>query len=35
MIPAEEAYRIGLADKVVPADELIDKCKEVARTIIR
>jgi enoyl-CoA hydratase/carnithine racemase len=25
MIPAEEAYRIGLADKVVPADELIDK----------
>jgi len=33
MIPAEEAYRIGLADKVVSADELVSAAKEVAKTI--
>ena len=34
MIPADEAYRIGLADKVVSADELIDAANEVAKTIL-
>ena len=34
MIDAEEAYRIGLAEKVVPADELISTCEKVAKTIM-
>ena len=29
-IDAQEAYRIGLANKVVPQDELIDTCKKMA-----
>ena len=34
MINGEEAYRIGLADKLVGADELISTAKEVAATIL-
>ncbi|MDR2181000.1 MAG: enoyl-CoA hydratase/isomerase family protein [Synergistaceae bacterium] len=34
MIDAQEAYRIGLANKVVPLAELIDKCKEIAKKIM-
>ncbi len=34
MISAEEAYRIGLANHVVPQAELIDYCKEMAKKII-
>lgn len=34
MIDAEEAYRIGLANKVVEQAELIDYCKDMARKII-
>lgn len=34
MIDAKEAYRIGLANHVVPQDELIDYCKEMAKKII-
>ena len=33
MISAEEAGRIGLADEVVPADELRERTLEIARTI--
>ncbi|HJC50123.1 MAG TPA: enoyl-CoA hydratase/isomerase family protein [Candidatus Anaerostipes avistercoris] len=33
-IEAQEAYRIGLANKVVPQDELIDTCKKMAAKII-
>ena len=33
-IKADEAYRIGLANKVVPADELLNACNEMAQTII-
>lgn len=33
-IDAQEAYRIGLANKVVPQDELIDTCKKMAAKII-
>lgn len=33
-ITAEEAYRIGLANHVVPQEELIDYCKEMARKIM-
>ena len=34
MISADEAYRIGLVEKVVPADELIDAAVKVAKTIM-
>lgn len=34
MIDAQEAYRIGLANKVVPQAELIDYCKKMAAKII-
>jgi enoyl-CoA hydratase len=34
MIDAQEAYRIGLANKVVPLAELLDKCKEMAKKIM-
>ncbi|MDT3845155.1 MAG: enoyl-CoA hydratase-related protein [Bacillota bacterium] len=34
MISAEEAYRIGLANHVVPQAELMDYCKEMAKKII-
>nr|WP_312577994.1 enoyl-CoA hydratase-related protein [Sedimentibacter sp.] len=33
-ISAEEAYRIGLANKVVPAAELLTYCEEMAKKII-
>lgn len=34
MIDAAEAYRIGLVNKVVPADQLTDKAKEMAKKIM-
>ncbi|MEO0091854.1 MAG: enoyl-CoA hydratase-related protein [candidate division WOR-3 bacterium] len=34
MIDAQEAYRIGLANKVVPLDKLIDTAKEFAKKIM-
>ena len=34
MIDAAEAYRIGLANKIVPADQLLDAAKKMAVTII-
>ncbi|MDR1875172.1 MAG: enoyl-CoA hydratase/isomerase family protein [Synergistaceae bacterium] len=34
MIDAQEAWRIGLANKVVPLAELLDKCKEMAKKIM-
>lgn len=34
MINGEEAYRIGLADKLVSADELLPTAKEIAQTIL-
>ena len=34
MIDAEEALRIGLADRVYPADELLAKAEELAKTIM-
>jgi enoyl-CoA hydratase len=34
MIDAQEAYRIGLANKVVPLAELIEYCKKMATKII-
>jgi len=34
MIDATEAYRIGLANKVVPLDQLLDATKKMASTII-
>ena len=34
MIDAEEAYRIGLVNKVYEADELLDKAKEMANKIM-
>lgn len=33
MISAEEAHRIGLVDEVFPADEFMDKVKEIAKAI--
>lgn len=33
MIDAEEAYRIGLLNKVVDGAELLDKCRQLAKTI--
>ena len=34
MINAEEAYRIGLVEKVAAPEELIAKCEEIAKTIM-
>jgi len=34
MIDAEEAYRIGLANKVVPQDQLMDTCIKMANKIL-
>ncbi|HML38370.1 MAG TPA: enoyl-CoA hydratase-related protein [Bacillota bacterium] len=34
MIDAQEAYRIGLVEKVVPAEELMGTAEKVARTIM-
>jgi len=34
MISADEAYRIGLAEKVVPAEELMGTAEKVAKSII-
>lgn len=34
MIDAQEAYRIGLVQKVVPAEELIPACEKLAKTIM-
>lgn len=33
-IDAQEAYRIGLANKVVPQEELLDTCKAMAKKIM-
>ena len=33
-IDAQEAYRIGLANKVVPQAELLDACRAMAKTIM-
>lgn len=33
-IDAQEAYRIGLANKVVPAEELMDTCHKMAKKIL-
>lgn len=34
LISAEEAYRIGLVEKVVPPEELISTCENIARIIL-
>ena len=34
LIDANEAYRIGLANKVVPQAELLDTCKAMAEKIM-
>jgi len=34
MIDANEAYRIGLVNKVVPQNELIETCKNIAKKIL-
>jgi enoyl-CoA hydratase len=33
-IDAQEAHRLGLAQKVVPADQLMDTCTKIANTIL-
>lgn len=33
MIPAEESYRIGLVEKVVPAESLMEEAEKLAKTI--
>ena len=33
-IPAQEAYRIGLVNKVVPQADLLPECEKLARTIM-
>ncbi|MCS7259129.1 MAG: enoyl-CoA hydratase-related protein [candidate division WOR-3 bacterium] len=35
MISADEAYRIGLVNKVVPQDKLLDSAKEIAQKILQ
>ena len=35
MIDAQESYRIGLVNKVVPATQLLDTCLELANNILR
>lgn len=34
MISAEDAYRVGLVQKVVPQDQLLDEAKKLAKTIM-
>lgn len=34
MIDAQEAWRIGLVNRVVPADRLLSECEEMMRTIL-
>jgi enoyl-CoA hydratase len=34
MIGAAEAFRIGLVDEVVPANRLMERCEELAKTIV-
>jgi enoyl-CoA hydratase len=34
VIDAEEALRIGLVERIVPADALLDEARAVARTIL-
>jgi enoyl-CoA hydratase len=34
MIDAQEAYRIGLVNRVVPAEQLIPECEKLLRTIL-
>jgi enoyl-CoA hydratase len=34
MIGAAEAYRIGLVDEVVPANRLMERCEELAKTMV-
>jgi enoyl-CoA hydratase len=34
MIGAAEAFRIGLVDEVVPANRLIERCEELAKTMV-
>jgi enoyl-CoA hydratase len=33
MIDAEEAYRIGLVNRIVPAEQLLDEARALLRTI--
>lgn len=35
MIDASEAYRLGLVNHVVPAEQLIGKCREILNKIAR
>jgi enoyl-CoA hydratase len=34
MIDAQEAWRIGLVNRVVPAEQLIPECEKLLRTIL-
>ena len=34
MIDAQEAYRIGLVNRVVPADRLLEECEQLLRGIL-
>jgi enoyl-CoA hydratase len=34
MIDAQEAWRIGLVNRVVPADQLIPECEKLLRSIL-